>query len=163
MFSVIPWSPVLFAILVGVWSSFGWAFMAPQQSRLVAIAPAVQALALALNAAMIYVGIAIGSGIGSTIAEMAGASSPRHCRRSRLGNRTAASSGVEQTRKIESMQLDTEDIHRKSDRHYYYDSVTRGLLGAGRAASLADSCLWAGAPSEERHAWTSSPRSTLSM
>lgn len=67
MFSVIPWSPVLFAVLVGVWSSFGWAFMAPQQARLVAIAPAAQALSLALNSAMIYVGIAIGSGIGSSL------------------------------------------------------------------------------------------------
>ncbi len=67
LFSVYPWNPVLFAIIVAVWSSFGWSFMAPQQSRLVAIAPEAQALALALNAAMIYVGIAIGSGIGSTL------------------------------------------------------------------------------------------------
>ncbi len=67
MFSIIPWSPLVFAALVGVWSSFGWAFMAPQQSRLVAIAPSAQALALALNAAMIYVGIAIGSGIAGRL------------------------------------------------------------------------------------------------
>ncbi len=46
---------------------FGWSFMAPQQSRLVNIAPQAQALALALNAAMIYVGIAIGSGGGSAL------------------------------------------------------------------------------------------------
>ncbi len=67
LFSIFPWNPVLFAIIVAVWSSFGWSFMAPQQSRLVAIAPEAQALALALNAAMIYVGIAIGSGIGSAL------------------------------------------------------------------------------------------------
>jgi predicted MFS family arabinose efflux permease len=67
LFSVFPWNPILFAVLVAVWSSFGWSFMAPQQSRLVTIAPEAQALALALNAAMIYVGIAIGSGIGSTL------------------------------------------------------------------------------------------------
>lgn len=67
LFSVTNWSPVVFAALVAVWSMFGWAFMAPQQSRLVAVAPAAQALALALNAAMIYVGIAIGSGLGSVI------------------------------------------------------------------------------------------------
>ena len=67
LFSVIPWSPVGLALLVFVWSSFGWAFMSPQQSRLVVIAPQVQALALALNAAMIYVGIAIGSGIAGRL------------------------------------------------------------------------------------------------
>lgn len=67
LFSLTPWHPVLFAVLVAVWSSFGWAFMAPQQSRLVALAPQAQSLALALNAAMIYVGIAIGSGIGATL------------------------------------------------------------------------------------------------
>ncbi len=67
LFSIVPWNPVFFAVLVAVWSMFGWSFMAAQQSRLVVIAPQAQALALALNAAMIYVGIAIGSGIGSTL------------------------------------------------------------------------------------------------
>ncbi len=45
----------------------GWSFMAPQQIRLVAIAPKAQALVLALNAAAIYVGIAIGSAVGAAI------------------------------------------------------------------------------------------------
>ena len=72
LFSVIPWSPVGLALLVFVWSSFGWAFMAPQQSRLVVIAPQVQALAIALNAAMIYVGIAIGSGIAGRLLDWYG-------------------------------------------------------------------------------------------
>ncbi len=66
-FSIIPWGPIPFAILVTIWSIFGWSFMAPQQTRLVAIAPHAQALALALNAAMIYVGIAVGSGIGGRL------------------------------------------------------------------------------------------------
>ena len=66
-FSVIPWSPVMFAVIVGLWSAFGWSFMAPQQSRLVTVAPGAQALVLALNAAMIYVGIAIGSGISGSL------------------------------------------------------------------------------------------------
>ena len=66
-FSVIPWSPVLFAILVAAWSSFGWSFMAPQQSRLVVLAPQAQAVTLGRNAAIIYVGIAIGSGISATL------------------------------------------------------------------------------------------------
>lgn len=71
-FSVIPWSPVIFAVIVGLWSAFGWSFMAPQQSRLVSIAPRAQALVLALNAAMIYVGIAIGSGISGRLLDSLG-------------------------------------------------------------------------------------------
>lgn len=67
LFSIIPWSPLPFAALVGLWSSFGWSFMAPQQARLVGLAPQAQALVLALNAAMLYVGIAIGSGLSSVI------------------------------------------------------------------------------------------------
>jgi predicted MFS family arabinose efflux permease len=72
LFSVIPWNPVLFAVLVAVWSTFGWSFMAPQQARLVAIAPQLQALALALNAAMIYAGIAVGSGISGRLMDWHG-------------------------------------------------------------------------------------------
>uniref|UniRef100_UPI0035946A2F MFS transporter n=1 Tax=Aestuariivirga sp. TaxID=2650926 RepID=UPI0035946A2F len=71
-FSVIPLNPIAFAALVGLWSAFGWSFMAPQQSRLVAIAPQAQTLALALNAAMIYVGIAIGSAIGGRLLDWQG-------------------------------------------------------------------------------------------
>lgn len=67
LFSVLGWPAFPFAILVGVWSSFGWSFMAPQQSRLVTIAPYAQSLVLALNAAAIYVGIAVGSAFGSSI------------------------------------------------------------------------------------------------
>jgi predicted MFS family arabinose efflux permease len=66
-FSIIPWSPVLFAILVGVWSAFGWSFMAPQQTRLAGLAPSAVSLALALNAAMIYLGIAMGSALAAVI------------------------------------------------------------------------------------------------
>ncbi len=67
LFSIIPWSLIWFGVVVGVWSSFGWAFMAPQQTRLVAIAPQAQSLVLALNAAAIYVGIAIGSALAAAI------------------------------------------------------------------------------------------------
>lgn len=67
LFSVMPWHPLLLALIVFVWSSFAWCFMPPQQSRLAAIAPETVALALALNAAMIYAGIAIGSAIAAMI------------------------------------------------------------------------------------------------
>jgi DHA1 family inner membrane transport protein len=67
LFSVMPWHPLLLALIVFVWSSFAWCFMPPQQSRLAAIAPGMIALALALNAAMIYAGIAAGSAIAAAI------------------------------------------------------------------------------------------------
>jgi len=72
LFSVMPWHPVVLALIVFVWSSFAWCFMPPQQSRLAAIAPGSVALALALNAAMIYAGIAVGSAIGAVILEQFG-------------------------------------------------------------------------------------------
>ncbi|WP_421694981.1 MFS transporter [Aestuariivirga sp.] len=67
LFSVMPWNPWLLALLVLVWSSFAWCFMPPQQSRLVAMAPEMAALALALNAAMLYLGIAIGSAVAAQL------------------------------------------------------------------------------------------------
>jgi MFS transporter, DHA1 family, inner membrane transport protein len=67
LFSIMPWHPVLLALIVFAWSSFAWCFMPPQQSRLAAIAPNMVALALALNAAMIYAGIAVGSAIAAVI------------------------------------------------------------------------------------------------
>jgi MFS transporter, DHA1 family, inner membrane transport protein len=67
LFSVMPWHPLLLALIVFAWSSFAWCFMPPQQSRLAAIAPSSVALALALNAAMIYAGIAVGSAIAAVI------------------------------------------------------------------------------------------------
>lgn len=74
LFAVMPWNPWLLAGIVMLWSSFAWCFMPPQQSRLVAIAPAAPALALALNAAMIYGGIAIGSAIGARLLDWRGLS-----------------------------------------------------------------------------------------
>lgn len=67
VFSIIPLTPLAFAVLVGTWSAFAWSFMAPQQTRLVLVAPQAISLVLALNAAMIYVGIALGSALSSRI------------------------------------------------------------------------------------------------
>jgi DHA1 family inner membrane transport protein len=67
LLSITPQELLPFAGLVVVWSVFGWSFMAPQQARLVQLAPDSQAVVLALNAACIYVGIAIGSSIGSFV------------------------------------------------------------------------------------------------
>lgn len=72
LFAVMPWNLWLLAGIVMLWSSFAWCFMPPQQSRLVSIAPSAPALALALNAAMIYGGIAIGSAIGARLLDWKG-------------------------------------------------------------------------------------------
>ncbi len=66
-FALTPISPPLFAVLVVLWSLFGWSFMAPQQARLVALAPQATSLVLGLNAAAIYLGISIGSPIASLV------------------------------------------------------------------------------------------------
>jgi predicted MFS family arabinose efflux permease len=72
LFSIMPWHPVILAGIVFLWSSFAWCFMPPQQSRLAAIAPSMVALALALNAAMIYAGIAAGSALAAMILDTFG-------------------------------------------------------------------------------------------
>lgn len=72
LFAVMPWNPWLLAVIVMLWSSFAWCFMPPQQSRLVTIAPNAPALALALNAAMIYAGIALGSAVGAGLLDWKG-------------------------------------------------------------------------------------------
>jgi DHA1 family inner membrane transport protein len=64
-FSIIPWGPVPFSILIVTWSIFSWSLVTPQQARLTLIAPQAISIVLALNGAMNYVGVAIGSAIGS--------------------------------------------------------------------------------------------------
>ncbi len=65
LFSYLPVPLALLLLLVFVSAVFGWAFMAPQQARLVGLRPARQAVVLSLNAAAIYVGTAVGSSLGS--------------------------------------------------------------------------------------------------
>ena len=67
LFSTLPLPPALLFALLLVWASFGWAFIAPQQSRLTQIAPDRQAVVLALNAAAIYLGAAAGSALGGAV------------------------------------------------------------------------------------------------
>ena len=66
-FSFVPLPALVLALLVMMWSVCGWSFVVPQQARLVVLAPHAQNLVLALNAACIYVGIALGSGLGSVV------------------------------------------------------------------------------------------------
>ena len=63
--------PLAFALLL-VWNAVGFAFNAAQQSRLVALAGPRTPVALALNAACIYLGAALGSAVGAGVIEGAG-------------------------------------------------------------------------------------------
>jgi predicted MFS family arabinose efflux permease len=54
-------------VLAFVWSAVGWSFVAPQQVRLLKLAPDMAGVVLALNAAAIYVGSASGSALGGLI------------------------------------------------------------------------------------------------
>jgi len=67
MFSGLPLAPWLLFILVFAWSVMGWSFVAPQQVRLLHLAPNIAGVVLALNAAAIYVGTAAGSAIGGAV------------------------------------------------------------------------------------------------
>ena len=67
LFSLLPMPLMLVLLLVFISATFGWAFMAPQQTRLVHLRPSRQAVMLSLNAAAIYVGAAVGSWLGSLV------------------------------------------------------------------------------------------------
>ncbi|WP_372674420.1 MFS transporter [Aquicoccus sp.] len=67
VFSVLPlplWQVYLFLFL---WPAFGWSFMAAQQARLMRMAPERAPVLMALNAASIYVGAALGSALGGLV------------------------------------------------------------------------------------------------
>jgi predicted MFS family arabinose efflux permease len=64
-----PWPATLCLVL---WGLTGFAFMTPQQSRLVALTPWAQGLALSLNASALYAGSAAGGAVGGAIVAAAG-------------------------------------------------------------------------------------------
>lgn len=72
VFSFLPLPPVAVFAFFGVWSSFGWSFMAGQQTRLIGMAPETASVVLALNAAAIYVGAAFGSAVGGIVLDQFG-------------------------------------------------------------------------------------------
>jgi len=73
-FSLLPFPDWALIGLTFVWSLCGWSFMVAQQTRLVAQTPARQSVVLALNAASIYLGAALGSAIGAGLIGLAGLS-----------------------------------------------------------------------------------------
>jgi len=74
MFSLLPFADPSLLLLTFVWSTCGWSFMVAQQTRLVAQTPDRQSVVLALNAAAIYVGAALGSGLGAGVIAVGGLS-----------------------------------------------------------------------------------------
>jgi len=64
MFSLLPLSLGQLFVLVFLWAMCSWSFMAAQQGRLIGLAGHRAPVVLALNAAAIYLGAAIGSAIG---------------------------------------------------------------------------------------------------
>lgn len=69
LYSLLPIADAALIALTLLWGVIGWAFMAPQQSRIVSLSPENQNVSLSLNASAIYVGAAIGSAAGGTIIE----------------------------------------------------------------------------------------------
>ncbi len=72
VFSFLPLPDAAVYALGFLWALFGWSFLVPQQSRLVALAPARQTVTIALNASAIYLGASVGSAIGAAVVEGAG-------------------------------------------------------------------------------------------
>ncbi|MEL6689858.1 MAG: MFS transporter [Pseudomonadota bacterium] len=71
-YSVLPLPVTLVFVWTLIWSTLGWSFGAAQQLRLVELCGAQAPVALALNASAIYVGSAVGSGIGAITIAWAG-------------------------------------------------------------------------------------------
>lgn len=72
LFALLPMPGPALAALAFLWGATSWAFMVPQQSRLVSIAPESQNVSLALNASAIYVGTALGSAAGGLVLDRLG-------------------------------------------------------------------------------------------
>jgi predicted MFS family arabinose efflux permease len=67
IYSFLPLAMPGFVVLTVAWSIAGWSFMAGQQMRLIGLAGPMAPVVLALTAACIYIGAAIGSAIGALV------------------------------------------------------------------------------------------------
>jgi MFS transporter, DHA1 family, inner membrane transport protein len=64
---IVATSMVGTAIALGIWGTAGLVLFAPQQHRLISLAPTIPTILIALNSSMIYLGIAAGAGVGSLV------------------------------------------------------------------------------------------------
>jgi DHA1 family inner membrane transport protein len=70
MMLLVPLTGGHYALMVAVfmlWGVAGFSLMAPQQSRLAALAPAHTPMLLSLNASMLYLGTAAGAAVGGAV------------------------------------------------------------------------------------------------
>jgi DHA1 family inner membrane transport protein len=72
LFAVLPVPGAMLLGFVFFWSLVGWCFSPSQQLRLVSLSPPMAPVLMALHAASIYIGIAVGSGVGSVVLTSAG-------------------------------------------------------------------------------------------
>lgn len=72
VFALLPLPGALLLGFVFVWSLVGWCFSPAQQLRLVALSPPLAQVLMSLHAASIYVGIALGSGLGALVLNAGG-------------------------------------------------------------------------------------------
>jgi MFS transporter, DHA1 family, inner membrane transport protein len=70
MLPVLATTPLRATLLMGAWG-LGWAFVTAHQHRLVSLAPSTPAVILSFNSSALYVGIALGAGIGGLLFEHA--------------------------------------------------------------------------------------------
>lgn len=71
-FSFLPIPDAALMALMFAWSAAGWTFIAGQQMRLINLAGAQAPVVLALNAAGVYIGAALGSGLGALAIKLFG-------------------------------------------------------------------------------------------
>lgn len=72
LMAVAPADQTLGLLLVGCWAVLGLMFQAPQQRRLIGLAPARAGLILALHASSLYVGMSFGSSLSGWVAAHSG-------------------------------------------------------------------------------------------
>jgi DHA1 family inner membrane transport protein len=72
VFALLPLPGALLLGFVLFWSLAGWCFSPSQQLRLVSLSPPLAPVLMSLHAASIYIGIAVGSAVGSVVLGSAG-------------------------------------------------------------------------------------------
>lgn len=72
LFALLPLPGALLLGFIFFWSLVGWLFSPSQQLRLVSLAPQLASVLMSLHAASIYIGIAVGSGLGGLVVEGTG-------------------------------------------------------------------------------------------